>query len=369
MKKLLGIFALVGLLLVGCTPEPQVEEVAQETPTEVADPKNKFEQGCDDFRTRQIEHKYLETYTPILEDICSDLNLQYDLVEVITSEKVDPESVNRYVEANVFGLSYWSKYVEGEMPKTYLVLLMEEEQDWWKEQLDQLLEIEPVWFGPSAEAGHCYAAEAEAFCPKLYVGNEGETKGNYNVLATMLGSTMDWTTFRQVVAIHESTHAFQTASLLGHWRYWFVEGQATYFELAASVLIPDLRGSNWRDDQLRQSHMNDEYKFQATTNEEAYQYIRACDSGKNCDGFRYLGASFAHELLVNEYGIDKYIEWNLAIARDLPDFNWRTMGSTPDIAQKGGKMFADYFEEFFGIDIDTWEKEVFAPYVLENYQL
>jgi hypothetical protein len=246
---------------------------------------------------------------------------------------------------------------------------MEDEQNWWRQQLSNLLTIEPEWFGPSEGGGHCYAAEAQAFCPKLYVGNEGDTQGDYNVLATMLGSSMEWSTFRRVVAIHESTHAFQTASLLGHWRQWYVEGQATYFELAASVLIPDLRGSNWRDDQLRQAHKNDEYKFEATTVEEAYEYMRACDSGKNCDGFRYIGASFAHELLVTEFGMEKYIEWNLAIARDLPDFNWRTMSSTPDIAEKGRRMFEEYFEAHFAIDINTWEREVLAPYILEHYQL
>jgi len=93
-----------------------------------------------------------------------------------------------------------------------------------------------------------------------------------------------------------------------------------------------------------------------------------CDRGFNCDGFRYIGASFAHQLLVDEYGMDKYIDWNLAIARDLPDFNWRTMHKTPDIAEKGRRMFEESFQEHFGIDINTWEREVFAPYVLEHYQ-
>jgi hypothetical protein len=368
MKKTL-INAVSVLVLTGCASPAPVAPQPTDIATQEAEPKNQFERGCDEFRAGTISHKYLDVYTPILEDICRDFDLNYDLVEVITSEKVDPESVARYVDANVFGLSYWNRYVEEGMPQTKLVLLMEEEQDWWEQQLGELLEIEPVWFGPSAEAGHCYAAEAEAFCPKLYVGNEGDTKGDYNVLTTMLGSRMQWTTFRQVVAIHESTHSFQTAVMLGHWRYWFVEGQATYFELAASVLVPDLRGSNWRDDQLRQAHGQDKHRFKAKTVEEAYRYMQECDSGYECDGFRYVGASFAHQLLVDEFGMDKYIEWNLAIARDLPDFNWRTMHKTPDIAQKGRTMFEESFQEHFGIDINTWEKTVFAPYVLEHYKL
>jgi hypothetical protein len=70
---------------------------------------------------------------------------------------------------------------------------------------------------------------------------------------------------------------------------------------------------------------------------------------------------------VDEFGMDKYIDWNLAIARDLPDFNWKTMHKTPDIAEKGRRMFEEIFQEKFGIDVNKWEREVLAPYVLANY--
>lgn len=361
---------VVVLLLSGCSVGSNEPKVTENTTTEPTNELNMFEQGCSDFESGLIEHKYLAVYEPILKDICQDFEMKYELVEVITSPKVDPAKVEYYVDANVFGLSYWDRYVENGMTKRYLVLLMEEEQDWWSEQLDQLLIIEPTWFGPSAEAGHCYAAEPEAFCPKLYVGNEGDTKGDYDVLTTMLGSKMQWTTFRRVVPIHEATHGFQTATQLGHWRYWYVEGQATYFELAASVLVPDLRGTNWRDEQLIQSHANDEHRFNAKTVDEVVQYMYDCDYGKKrCDGFRYLGASFAHQLLVNAYGVETYLAWNLALAEQLPDFNWKVMHERPDDVQRGTRLFATLFEEFFGLDLETWEREVFAPYVLEHYSL
>lgn len=370
MKKFLILVFGVILILSGCvTQDPTLESRAPQE-TKQAQAVNIFEQGCLDFEAGLIEHKYLDVYEPILRDICQDFEMKYELVEVITSPKVDPAKVEYYVDANVFGLSYWDRYVEKGMTKRYLVLLMEEEQDWWSEQLDQLLVIEPTWFGPSAEAGHCYAAEAAAFCPKLYVGNEGDTKGDYDVLTTMLGSTMQWTTFRRVVPIHEATHGFQTSTMLGHWRYWYVEGQATYFELAASVLVPDLRGTNWRDEQLIQSHANDEHRFTAKTVDEVVEYMWECDYGKKrCDGFRYLGASFAHQLLVNEHGVEKYLAWNLAIADQLPDFNWKVMHERQDDVDRGTKLFASLFEEFFGSDLETWEREVFAPYVLEHYSL
>ena len=367
-QRALGVCVSL-LILSGCATTEANVEPSQSPEIEETAALNIFEQGCLDFEAGLIEHKYLDVYEPILRDICQNFEMKYELVEVITSPKVDSGKVEYYVDANVFGLSYWDRYVEQGMTKRYLVLLMEDEQDWWSEQLDQLLIIEPTWFGPSAEAGHCYAAEPEAFCPKLYVGNEGDTKGDYDVLATMLGSKMQWTTFRRVVPIHEATHGFQTATQLGHWRYWYVEGQATYFELAASVLVPDLRGTNWRDEQLVQSHQNDQHKFTATTVDEVVQYLYDCDHGKNCDGFRYLGASFAHQLLVNEYGVEKYLAWNLALAEQLPDFDWKVMHERPDDVQRGTRLFASLFEEFFGSDLETWEREVFAPYVLEHYTL
>jgi hypothetical protein len=42
-----------------------------------------------------------------------DFEMNYELVDVQMSEKVDKESADRYVDANVFGLSYWNRYVEG----------------------------------------------------------------------------------------------------------------------------------------------------------------------------------------------------------------------------------------------------------------
>lgn len=357
------------MLILGCSSVSTVSEGKSLELQQQAVPTNLFEQGCLDFEAGNIQHKYLDDYVLILEDICTDFEMKYELVEVIASPQVDPADVEYYLDANVFGLSYWDRYVQEGMTKRYLVLLMEEEQEWWKKQLEDLLIIEPEWFGPTDGGGHCYAAAAEAFCPKLYVGNEGDTAGNYDVLTTMLGSRMGWSTFRRVVPIHEATHGFQTSTQLGHWRYWYVEGQATYFELAASVLVPNLRGTNWRDEQLIQSHVNDQHKFKSKTVEGVIQYMYECDHGKNCDGFRYLGASFAHQLLVNEFGVKKYLDWNLALADQLPDFNWKEMQNRHDDVEKGRRLFAELFEQHFKIDIVTWENEVLAPYLLEHYSL
>jgi hypothetical protein len=324
-----------------------------------------YDAACQDFKAGKLRHKHLKIYRPIIADICKDFKMNYDLVEVRYSPLVDREDLNLYVQANVFSLTYWDRFTTNGLDKRYLVILMEEEQDWWTAQLDELLQIEPVWFGPSAEAGHCYAAEPEAFCPKNYVGNDGTTAGDFDVLTTMLGSKMNWSPQRKVTAIHESTHAFQTAEGLGHWRYWFVEGQATYFEMAASVLVGSMADTNWRDQAIAESHSRDENPFKATNSVEAYEFLKKCSGKQDCNGLRYVGASFAHELLVNTYGLETYRAWNLALAEQLPDFVWQGQPEAERV--QGNKMFADLFQEYFGVNIDDWERDTYSQYLVDQF--
>jgi hypothetical protein len=373
VKKLLALSLGVTLLLAGCEQsneqgsETEASEVQATSPSPEVPKKNIFQQGCDQLASGELEHVHLELYRPLVEDICRDFEMDYSLVDVVLSDGVDPEAADFYVDLNVFGLSYWDKRSPVGVVPRKVFLLMEEEQDWWSAELSEVLAIEPVWFGPSPEGGHCYRAEAEAFCPKLYVASEGDTKPGveFDVFTTMLGSEMEWTTFRKVVPIHEATHGFHTATMLGQYRDWFIEGQATYFELAASVLVTGLGAESWREEQLVQAHRQDQYRFRAETVEESYDYIYACSHGESCEGYKYLGASFAHELLVNTYGIDKYFEWNYAMAEQLPDFNWKTM--TQANQERGQEMFEEIFLSSFGVDVNTWEKDQFAPYLLEHY--
>jgi len=376
LQKAITALALVALLA-GCSVESatlgELEpslEVDSEVSGVVDEQQNEpsrtiYEIGCDRLASGELTNMHLETYRPIVEDICQEFTLNEELVEVILSPNVNREAADFYLKNNVFGLSYWDRYLENGLPVTKIVLMMEDEQEWWRNQLDGLLVIEPEWFGPTDGGGHCYAAVAEAFCPKAYFGYEGSTAGDFNVLTTMLGSSLDWDAFRKVVPIHESTHQFHVASGLGHWRYWFVEGQATYFELAASVLIEDLGVGSWRDELANQSPGRDNPRFTATTREEVAEYMRVCDGGGQCDGFRYFGASLAHELLVKTFGMDAYFEWNLALASDLPDFDWN--GMPESVRNEGAAGFARLFEEHFGIELAKWEQSDYADYLLENY--
>ena len=377
MKKL-GLLLTSLLVLSGCAADsnqPSDGQSAEETvaarPTETdaseqAEPVTVYEAGCVALKAGELKHKYLELYRPMVEDICTDFEMRYDLIDLVLSPKIDRKDAQFYLDANVFGLSYWDRYAPNGLTPRLLLLLMEEEQDWWSEQLDELLIREPGWFGPTDEGGHCYAAEAEAFCLKLYVANEGDTKEDFDVLTTMIGSRFQWDTFRKVVPIHEATHAFHTAIELAQWRYWLMEGQATYFELAASVLIQQPDMGNWRDDQLRQAFSQDEIKFTATTPEEAYDHYVACQQA-NCDGLRYIGSSFAHELLVNSYGMETYFAWNQDMAATLPPMNWRNYDQ--EKSDIGQKLFPEIFEKHFGIDLETWERDYYMPYLIENYRL
>jgi hypothetical protein len=379
MKK--RIAAMLGLVftLSACSAETQpleTESPAQvdqsvESPAPDSNPEPEYatayEEGCAMLDAGTLTHKYLELYRPLVEDICKDFEMRYDLVDVVLSPEVNREDAEFYVDANVFGLSYWDRYAPNGIDHRRILLLMEEEQDWWSEQLGELLKTEPTWFGPSAEGGHCTAAVADAFCTKLYVANEGDTKVDFDVFTTMLGSRIQWTTFRKVVPIHEATHAFHTAIELSNWEWWVMEGQATYFELAASVLVPELGAGNWRDDQMQQAFGQDKIQFTAKTAEEVEEHIKACDRPDVCNGLRYIGASMAHELLVNTYGMDAYFAWNKDMAERLPPMNYRNFDNQK--AEIGNRLFPEIFEDNFGIPLETWEKEQLYPYLIENYRL
>jgi hypothetical protein len=377
--KIFGALAVSVLVLTGCassadtisSPSSAMEATSSQPKDELQTEKldeerlNAFEEGCQDYFSGEISGDLVDIYRPLLDDVCTDLEMDYDLIELIAGPKVDQENLDYYLATHVFGLSYWSRYsVNGMTPRVMLVV-MEEEQEFWQEQLDRLLAITPTWFGPSDEGGRCYAAEAAAYCTKLYVGNEGSTPGDYDVSATMIGSRLEWTPNRRVSPLHQSAHSFQTAAQLGNWRFWFIEGQATYFEIATSFLIPDEGYDDWRTGMFEQSYREDIKKFTAETSEEAYQHLKECDRVDECNGFRYFGASLAHELLINTYGIETYHEWNRDLDNQLPDYVW---GNTPqDLQELGSRLFAELFEEHFGVDIDVWEKDVYAPYLVEQY--
>jgi hypothetical protein len=371
-----GLLLAAVLVLSGCGSEsvqltdPVDEELAAspQEPEQNTEPEyaTLYEEGCALFEAGELTHKYLDLYRPMIEDICTDFEMRYDLIELELSPKVDRDAAQFYLDANIFGLSYWDRYAPNGLTPRLMLLVTEQEQDWWKNRLDELLIREYGWFGPTDLGGHCYAAVAEAFCLKLYVANEGDTKEDFDVLTTMIGSRLQWDTFRKVVPIHEATHAFHTAIELAHWRYWLIEGQATYFELAASVLVPGQGFGNWRDDQLRQAFSQDEIRFAATTPEEAYDHFTTCQRA-NCDGLRYIGSSFAHELLVNSYGMETYFAWNQDMAATLPPMNWRNYDQ--EKSDLGQKLFPEIFEKHFGIDLETWERDYYMPYLIENYRL
>ena len=367
VKRFFSSF-LVLALLAGCAPSPVEQELTPESTPSPTAALSMFDAGCAKLEDGTLTHSHLDVYRPILEDICRDFEMRYDLVDVALSEKVNKASAERYVDANVFGLSYWDRYVEGGLAPLKIILMTEEEKSWWAEQLKGELTLKPEWFGPSDGGGHCYAAEAEAFCNKAYYGMDKEVKGTSNILTTMIGSKLEWTTFRRVVPIHEATHQFHSATGLGNWRFWYIEGQATYFEMASSVLVSGLGGSNWRREQAEMAATQDRIRFNATTPKETYEFMMNCQTGPNCQGLSYFGSSLAHELLVNTYGVEKYFAWNLALADRLPDFLWRETPSDQNAMRKGNEGFAKIFKEFFETDIDEWERKEFAPYLLKTYQ-
>jgi hypothetical protein len=116
LKRFSSAF-LVLALLAGCAPSPvEQEPITESIPEPATSPTvelSMFDTGCAALEDGTLTHSHLEVYRAILVDICMDFEMNYELVDVQMSEKVDKESADRYVDANVFGLSYWNRYVEG----------------------------------------------------------------------------------------------------------------------------------------------------------------------------------------------------------------------------------------------------------------
>jgi hypothetical protein len=55
------------------------------------------------------------------------------------------------------------------------------------------------------------------------------------------------------------------------------------------------------------------------------------------------------------------------MAATLPPMNWRNYDQ--EKSDIGQKLFPEIFEKHFGIDLETWERDYYMPYLIENYRL
>lgn len=361
MKPILAIVTISILVLSACSSAPQVAEPNTLEASPVAN-TNEWVAACDEFQADSSEG-YGAAYNEVILDFCSKAKPDtYDVPSEV-APSVSSANASRYLDSERFHESYWATRMEPGFPKKMRLIFSELDGDWWEQkQKEHLLEPDLGWFTSKTEQGHC-RVEPEIFCPKQF--SPKETKTGDAIEFRIIGSQLNWQDWQLVNGAHEAVHTYQDSHSQNFWSFWYIEGQATFFELAMARLM-------FKSDSLRKGFLidnpqqQDSLKFSAESTESVAKFFNDCNnSGDACSSFKYGGGSLFHEKLVLEYGLTKYFEWQDWLNAKMPQGN---MGKfTPLETEALYKTFAKSFEVVFGITQEHFETKVMPQYFLNSY--
>lgn len=362
MKRVLAIAIISMLVLSACSSTPQVAEPNSPEASAVVN-KNEWVVACDNFQSSSTDG-YGAAYNEVILDLCSKANPDtYDVPNEV-APSVSSANASRYLDSERFHESYWATRMEPGFPKKMRLIFSELDGDWWEQkQKEHLLEPDLGWFTSKTEQGHC-RVEPDIFCPKQFSPNE--TKDGDPIEFRIIGSQLNWQDWQQINGAHEAVHTYQDSHSQNFWSFWYIEGQATFFELAMARLMfnsDSLRKGFLIDNPQRQ----DSLKFNAKTPEAAAKYFDDCNnSGNACESFKYGGGSLFHEKLVLDYGLKKYFEWQDWLNSNMPRGNMSKF--TPLETEELYKTFAESFEAIFGLTQEHFETRVMPQYFLDSYR-
>jgi len=352
--KIAAIAIASVLVLSGCATEPKVE--ATVTPA-----SDLWSDQCEQYVSPQGTEPFELAYEMVIEDLCSkqaayDYELNYEV-----SDSVDKGVADKFTDGLIFSLDYWSNYAPSFAPANF-VIFTENDQIWWEEkQKKYLKKPELGWFTSKSEGWHC-RVEADIFCPKNYMPDE--TNVDQRVEFRIIGSQLKWEPRHNVNMVHEAVHAYQDELGFSHYREWFVEGQATFFELAFAYLYYEFEEG--RANYLTQPQVQDAKPFKAKTPNEVLQHIESCRTQNNpCDNFKYGVGMMYHEKLVIDHGLETYMSWMAAMDKSMPKGNPSTYDQ--QTMRKMETEFAGTFEQVFGQRLDEFETEVMPKYIIDSY--
>lgn len=371
-------FVLVlGLILAGCTPNSTTYDVvpngneasAVTEPTNSSeaasyeDEPNEWVRACEHYEPDTSED-FLAVYDQVIRDVCSNYDLDARAIPAVLSSTVNPKDAERYLNSEAFHEGYWAKFMAADFPVKQRVIFTELDEKWWEQQMKStLLEPELGWFTSTTEGGHC-RVESTIFCPKFYEGKL--TKSGLPVEFRIIGTELNWDDWRVLNGAHESTHLYQDSYGMSHWASWYIEGQATFYEIAMSRLLFD--NNNIRREYVyNRPARQDAWQIDASSVKSVLDFLDKCDHAQQgeCDGFKYGGGSLFHEKLILDYGFEKYMDWQTFLINNMPMGN--PMDLTREVRDQMVLIFDQSFVEVFGISKSEWEREVMAPYLMLIY--
>jgi hypothetical protein len=366
LRRLLASVILSSLVLTGCSPSQ--ESLFSDEPLTAQDVvkasgNNEWVQACKTFKPRSTGG-FGVAYDAVIAEVCAKTKPNSFKASVDVSPSVSARNVSRYMDSLRFHESYWGTQMNPSFTSPLRVVFSESDKKWWTQKQKQyLLKPELGWFTSKSEGFHCRVMP-DGFCPKHF---EGElTKSGTPVEFRIIGSRLSWQNWQLTNGAHEAVHMYQDSHSQNFWSFWYIEGQATFFELAMARLLH-------KSDSLRKMYLvdnpkqQDSLKFNAKTPEAAAKYFNDCNnSGNACSSFKYGGGSLFHEKLVLDYGLKKYFEWQDWLNANMPQGN---MGKfTPTETETLYKTFAKSFEAVFGITQQHFETKVMSRYFLDSYQ-
>tara|TARA_B110000285_G_C15050902_1_gene576928 strand:- start:73 stop:1329 length:1257 start_codon:yes stop_codon:yes gene_type:complete len=296
-----------------------------------------------------------QVYTTIINDVCANTKLDYSLVKVVAGPTVDRAKLQQYVDSTVFVMSYWQSRTGLTLKPLTIVGFSEFDTDFWKKEVGSRVNVDIEYPGLSTAGGHCGYGDniADAFCPKNYPSPV--TKDGNIVLSLLLGSDVVINRFRHLVPAHEAVHMFQDSVGQSHYTVWYVEGQASLFEMALQRLF---YGSTNRIEVLERAR-TDKNDFNPKNVQDVMAHLRECRvSGSDpCRGFRNGPGSAIHEKIIIDFGIDSYMKLMTVILEQKPLNSEEWME---------GLLFRG-FEATYSTEWWDWLETSAAPYLVKLY--
>lgn len=357
---------LSSLLLTGCSPTQ--EALFSGEPLKVqsvvrASSSNEWVRACKSFRPRSTGG-FGVTYDAVIADACGKAKPNSFKASAVVAPSVSAKNVSRYMDSLRFHESYWGTRMNPTFTSPLRVVFSEKDERWWtQKQRQYLLKPDLGWFTSKSEGTHCRVM-SDIFCPKHFEG--ALTKSGTPVEFRIIGSKLSWQDWQLTNGAHEAVHIYQDSHTQGHWNFWYVEGQATFFELAMARLI-------LKSDSLRKFYVvdgpkqQDSLKINARSPESIAKFFNDCNnSGSACASFKYGGGSLFHEKLVLDYGLKKYFEWQDYLNLNMPRGDQSKFTQVENEALF--KTFAKSFEAVFGITQERFETKIMPQYFFDTYK-
>jgi len=370
--KNIGVLVLGVLVLSSCAntavvePAPiitQSSAVAEEPIVEEQVLLSEWVAACQDH-VPITEGQHSLAYEAVISEVCGKANPDGYLLPHVFSPTVSKSDSQRYLDGEAFHESYWVTRMNPDFPLKMRIIFSENDEEWWKEQqVANLIDPELGWFTSKDEGGHC-RVEAEIFCPMFF--EPSLTTTGIPTEFRIIGSKLSWEDWQLTNSAHESVHLYQDSHGQSHWAYWYIEGQATFFELALARLLFDGDNNRIRSVFSDPQRM-DALQLVSTSTDTVAAYLKDCENSRNgeCESFKYGGGSLFHEKLVIDFGLEQYFKWQDYLNEKMPKGNPANFNAAQ--GNELAKTFNKSLEEIFGFSQKEFETKIMPEYILEVY--